>query len=156
MEVELINAKEVAELWPNIFTRISEEKIKEIRKGYSVKVNDGEEWIWITIDKIEKEKYIGKIGNKIKVKKGYDYGDELVCEAKNIFDIQCHQYKDLIYTMMLVSEDLNNEEVIYEHLGELKKRNVYSSEVINKVNYDIREILKQKAESSSSGNCKTN
>lgn len=82
-----VDAQEMHRNNPNTFYAPSEEEINNIEKGFTVKISNGQERFWNEVVEINNNHLLVKIDNQLVGNKGYNYGDILWIEKKNIFDI---------------------------------------------------------------------
>ena len=82
-----VNAQEKAKEFPDTFGLPEEHLLLRLRKGWTVKICNGEERFWVTVIDVDGEKIIGEVDNCLVGGYEYNYGDLVMFEKKHIYQI---------------------------------------------------------------------
>jgi len=102
-----INVKIINNYHSDTFEIPTELELNNIKKGYSVKISNGLERFWVSVIDIKEFYIIGKIDNKLVHNDNYDYGNFVMFDQSNIYDIH-----DLEFKKMMLRYASNRRKVI--------------------------------------------
>ena len=102
-----INVKIINNYHSDTFEIPTEIELNDIKKGYSVKISNGLERFWVSVIDIKEFYIIGKIDNKLVHNDNYDYGNFVMFDQSNIYDIH-----DLEFKKMMLRYASNRRKVI--------------------------------------------
>jgi len=104
-----INVKIINQHNPDTFEIPTNKELDEIKNGYSVKISNGLERFWVSIIEVKKLYLIGKIDNKLVHCHNYNYGNYVMFEKHNIYDIHDFEFKKMIskYTSKTKTNNIN-------------------------------------------------
>ena len=91
-----VNVKIINDHNPETFEIPTINELQDIKVGYNVKISNGIERFWVIIQEINKYYLIGKIDNKLFNNTNYDYGDLVMFEKHNIYDIHDFEFKHIM------------------------------------------------------------
>ena len=91
-----VNVKIINDHNPETFEIPTDKDLQDIKVGYNVKISNGIERFWVIIEKINSYYFIGKIDNKLLNNNNYDYGDLVMFEKHNIYDIHDFEFKNIM------------------------------------------------------------
>ena len=69
------------------FTEPTSENLKNLQVNDSVKIGNGNENFWVTVQKIEENAVYGKVDNHLVLKKNYNFSDNVIFGKQHILDI---------------------------------------------------------------------
>lgn len=69
------------------FREPTKENLINLKVNDSVKIGNGKENFWVTVQKIEENAVYGKVDNHLVLKKNYNFSDNVVFGKQHILDI---------------------------------------------------------------------
>ena len=82
-----VDAREKNREHPDTFFLPPEHLVQRLRKGWTVKICNGEERFWATVLHIEGEKVIGEVDNWLVGERDYNYESLVQFEKRHIYQI---------------------------------------------------------------------
>lgn len=100
--------------FPDTFNVPTEEELSQIEVGWTVKICNGIERFWTEVVEIAEEYLLVRVDNRLVNNRGYNLGDILWIEKKNIYEI--HTKTDILQLQemikLVLDEKMKNMEKV--------------------------------------------
>lgn len=89
MNIEFVDAQEMAKIHPATFEAPTAEELDKIEEGKFVKVCNNHERFWVKVVKIDGDYITGDVSNNLfgGDEYGYDFGDKIEFEKRHVYSI---------------------------------------------------------------------